>query len=131
MGLQKVERVRKFLVFEYDATVDGGAAGSYVMRNQDSLNGLEAGLVLLDAFANVITARTGAGTIDVGDGTTADKYFATATIAGAAAGSIAAPQAAVKLSLTEAGKLNPTVTIGVGGVTAYKIRAYFEYVKPL
>jgi hypothetical protein len=131
MGLQKIERVRKFLAFEYDATVDGGTAGTYTMRNLDPLSALEAGLVILDCFAQVKTARTGAGAIDIGDGTTADKWFDTTVIAAASANAIVAPQTAAKLTLTETGKLSPVVTIGVGGVTAYKIIAYFEYVKPL
>lgn len=129
MGLQKVERVRKFLVFEYDSAVDAKTAGAVTMRNLQPLNTLEAGLVLLDCFAHVITGATAAGTIDIGDGTTADKWFDTTVIAAAASGAICAPQTTVKLSKTETGKLNPVLTIGVGGLTTFKIRAYFEYVK--
>lgn len=131
MGIQKIERVRKFLAFQYDFAVEGGTAGAKTMRNLQPLNTLEAGLVLLDCFVKVETAITGSGTVDIGDGTTADKWFDTTVLKAASTGDICAPQTTVKLTKTAAGGLTPIVTIGVGGITAGKLTAYFEYVKPL
>jgi hypothetical protein len=136
MGLQKVERVRKFLVFEYDFATQGGTAGAKVMRNLDPLSTLEAGLIILDAFAIVKTAFVDAdgmdaATLDIGDGDDADRFIDTSDLDAASAGDILPAEAAAKFSLLEANKITPTLTIGGGGVTAGKVQLYIEYVKPL
>lgn len=136
MGLQKVERARKFLVYEYDAVEDGGTAATYTMRNLDALNTLAADVVLLDSFIHVITAKTdadggSAGTCLVGYAGTTNAYSASAAMVAAASGAIVAPQTTVKLTKLTSNQITPIVTVGAGGFTALKIRLYVEYVLPL
>lgn len=136
MGFQKIERSRKFVVYEYDAAVDGGSADTYNMRPLVSSEVLEDGLVLMDGFLTVETGFTdtdgmSAATIDVGDGTDEDRWFDTSNVAAASAGDVVGPETDLIRGLIGTGEATPVVTIGGGGLDAGKIYCYFEYVKPL
>lgn len=134
MGLQRFERVRKFLCYEYDAELDGGEAGDYVMRNFDVANEIEEGVVLLDGFAIVETAMVDTdemdeATVTVGDGSTADLFVESAGIVAAEDGAVVSVKSTVKYSLATLSS-PPTVTVGGGGLDAGKIKVYLEYIAP-
>lgn len=135
MGFQRVERVRKFLAFEYDATVDGGEAGAVTMRNLDEVNTLPADAIILSGFLKmtedfVDTDEMEAATINVGITGTTNKYFATAQVAAASEGDLLALASGAVLSLAGSAG-TPLVTIGGGGLDAGAFQVYLEYILPL
>jgi len=131
MGLQKIERARKFLAYEYDFAVDGGTAGAKTMRMLGSDDPLQVGLIILHGFCVVTTAIVGDGTVDIGDGTDVDRWFDTTVIKAASAGAVIDAETSLLNALLASGQTAPILTIGAGGITAGKVVAYFEYIRPL
>jgi len=134
MGKQRVERVRKFLAFEYDVAVDGGEAETYVMRNLDELNDMPVGAVVLGGFVEILEAADAADGMDASDveigvtGTT-DLYLDDVEME--SEGVVAIDTDAILHVIGET-ETAPILTVGAGdGLDAMKVRLYLEYVLPL